>query len=245
MKPTCRSKTHDIVYKILQGELSAVLVAIPIAEIILHILGHTELVLLKVEFLLFFVSFLLSQADVLVCKILYKSSITDEKINRKHTIAACITLVGTAVCILAYALALFGGISGVFALVMGIVLVVAFYATVVSKIVAVSLERPPEAEDAEEEEPTEDADAQEGTRPRRTRTKTQKTVYIVLCVCVVVMLIAAVSIGVAGLVKNNVTLTRVSAILIPISLVINIINLLFYRPRAKRPQGEEGKQDKD
>ncbi len=95
-----------------------------------------------------FAATLLWQADILIRKKLYKSNSVDKR-DKKHTVAVCVTLVGGTILTVSYAIMAFCNVSGVFAIIMAVIWVLAAWTTCAAFAVEHSVTREIKAEEAD------------------------------------------------------------------------------------------------
>lgn len=66
--------------------------------------------------------------------------------------------------------------------------------------------------------------------------KTKKIIYWTLFGTTCLVFIAAFAVGLVGIIKEIDLLTHLSIILVPIGLLINIINILIFKPNSKKSE---------
>ncbi len=69
---------------------------------------------------------------------------------------------------------------------------------------------------------------------RRMSDKTRKIIYWTMFGCTILFLIAAFAVGLVGLLKKIDLLTHLSLIFIPCGLLVNVINVLAFKPSNKK-----------
>ena len=151
---TNKAKIYEIIYNVLRIVIYFAVAGVGIAYLVFLFMGQDNRVLLHIEIILMLVVSLLWQADILIRKKLYKSNFVNKR-DKKHTVAACVALVGGTIAAVSYALMAFCKVSGAFTFAMAIITGLAILATAAAFAVEHSESREIKTEEANKDNPKE------------------------------------------------------------------------------------------
>lgn len=108
---TNKAKIYEIIYNVLRIVIYFAVAGVGIAYLVFLFMGQDNRVLLHIEIILMLVVSLLWQADILIRKKLHKSNFVNKR-DKKHTVAACVALVGGTISAVSYAIMAFCNVPG-------------------------------------------------------------------------------------------------------------------------------------